>query len=151
MPVYEFRCNDTGKNFEVQFKTYDEYDIASIKSPFTGSGNITRLISRVGISRSESTRWDRVAEGDPQALAELDEADPRTLGRALRHLGDQVSDDMGAEFNEVVERLESGQPPEDIESQMPAQDDGRWLEGLGSGIPGTPSYNPADPGPSADD
>lgn len=151
MPTYEFRCNDTGKEFEVTFKTVEEYDQATVESPFTGSSNVSRVIRRIAISKSESTRWDRLSEGDPQALAELDNADPRTLGRALRHFGDQSDMDMGAEFNDVIERLEAGQSPEQIEHQLPSADDGRWLEGLGSGVPGTDTYAPDDPGPGDDD
>lgn len=147
MPKYDYRCDDTGKYFEVEFKTYKEYDEASIVSPFTGNENVTRIIRRVGIVSSESTRWDRIEAGDESALEELENADPRTLGRTLRHLGGRVEDDMGSEFQEVVERLESGQGPDDIEREMPAQDDGRWLEGLGAGIPGTPSYEPDAPPP----
>lgn len=147
MPKYDYRCDDTGKYFEVEFKTYDDYDAATIVSPFTGSQNVTRIIRRVGLVRSESTRWDRIEAGDEAALQELENADPRTLGRTLRHLGDRVDEDMGHEFHEVVDRLEDGQTPDDIEREMPVQDDGRWLEGLGEGVPGTPSYNPDAPPP----
>jgi hypothetical protein len=151
MPTYEFRCNDTGKEFDVTFKTVEEYDQATVKSPFTGTTNVSRIIRRVAISSSESTRWDRLSEGDPQAIAELDNADPRALGRALRHFGDESELNMGDEFNDVIDRLESGQSPEAIEQQLPSSDDGRWLEGLGSGIPGTQTYAPEDPGPGDND
>lgn len=148
MPTYDFKCNDTGKHFQVSFKTYDAYEQATIKSPFTGTPNVTRIIRRVAIGKSESTRWDGLQHGDMQALRELEQSDPETLGRALRHLGDQSGEDLGEEFNYIVEELETGKSPEEIEAQMPDQDDGRWMEGLGSGIPGTDSYAPDAPEPA---
>jgi hypothetical protein len=69
-------------------------------------------------------------EGDMDALADLDDADPRTLGRTLRQLGGQLDEDMGPEFTEVVERLESGQSPEEIEATMPDLG-GEGLDGSG--------------------
>lgn len=121
MPRYEFRCNDTGKLFEVQF-SYMDYDPTQVTSPFTGSHNVTRIIRKVRISRSEEARWDRIESDDDAALAELEHADPQTLGRALRHFSHQLdNDEIGPEFSEVVERLESGQSPEEIERSMDAE------------------------------
>ena len=119
MPIYEYRCNDTGKRFEIAYKTYAEYDAAVPRSPFTGSTNVTRVIRRVALARSSSIQLDRIEAGDMNALAELEHADPQTLGRVMRHLGGKLEDDLGPEFNEVVERLESGQTPEAIEAAMP--------------------------------
>ncbi len=122
MPIYEFRCNDTGKHFEVKV-SIAEYDPATIVSPFTGSHNVVRIIRRVRLARSESSRWDQIEAGDEEALSELEDADPRTLGRALRHFSGQVDEDMGSEFNEVIDRLESGQSPDEIEQSMVGDDE----------------------------
>lgn len=142
MPTYEYRCNDTGKKFEVTYKTYADFDKAVPVSPFTGSTNVTRLIRPLALKKSQSGRIDRIEAGDPTALAELEDSDPKTLGMTLRQLTDRMDEDLGPEFNEVVERLESGQSPDEVETSMPPLDDGRWIENLGEGIPGTPSYNP---------
>lgn len=121
MPKYEFRCNDTGKRFEVSM-SYADYDPSKVTSPFTGSHNVTRLIRKVRFNKSESSRWERIAEGDETALEELDDADPQTLGRALRHFGGQINEDMGPEFNDVIDRLEQGQSPQEIEQSMAFDD-----------------------------
>lgn len=125
MPKYEFRCNDTGKLFEI-YASYQDYDPAKVVSPFTGSPNVSRVIRRIRVMRSESSRWDRMLDGDEAALDDLDDTDPQTLGRALRHFGHQMDlgDEMVPEFNEVIDRLESGQTPEEIEQTMDIADSG---------------------------
>ena len=52
-------------------------------------------------------------------LPDLDESDPRSLGRWMRKMSDEVGEDLGPEFGEVVGRLEAGESPESIESSMP--------------------------------
>ncbi len=122
MPKYEFRCNDTGRYFEVEL-SFADYDPKKVVSPFTGSHNVTRIIHKVRFMRSESSRWDRLEDGDEDALADLEDADPHTLGRALRHLGGKMDEDLGSEFTEVIDRLENGQSPEEIEQSMDFADD----------------------------
>jgi hypothetical protein len=56
---------------------------------------------------------------DPANFGDLDENDPRSIARFMRKMGDEVGEDMGPEFEEVVDRLESGESPEDIEGSMP--------------------------------
>ena len=55
------------------------------------------------------------------------EDDPRALGQMMRKMGNEMGEDLGPEFNEVVGRLESGQDPEEIEKALPElgeEDDG---------------------------
>lgn len=56
---------------------------------------------------------------DDSMLSGLDEEDPRSLGRFMRKMSREMGEDMGDEFNEVVDRLEKGESPEDIEAAMP--------------------------------
>ncbi len=50
-------------------------------------------------------------------------------------MGDEVGEDMGPEFDEVVTRLERGESPEDIEATMPdlAGDTGGGMGGVAPG------------------
>jgi hypothetical protein len=79
--------------------------------------------------RSEESRLESLA--DPGNFAGLDEEDPRSLGRFMRQMSQEMGEDLGPEFNEVIDRLESGQAPEEIEKAMP--DLG---EDLGGGMAG---------------
>jgi hypothetical protein len=77
---------------------------------------VVRRIGRIRFARSEESRLDNLA--DPSALAGLED-DPRALGKMMRQMGREMGEDMPAEFDEVVGRLEAGQSPEDIEKEIP--------------------------------
>jgi len=47
------------------------------------------------------------------------EDDPRAMGQMMRKMGKEMGEEMPPEFDEVVDRLESGQSPEDIEKSIP--------------------------------
>jgi hypothetical protein len=55
---------------------------------------------------------------DPSSLAGLDESDPRSIARWMRKMSQETGEDMGPEFDEMVDRLEAGEDPEEIESSM---------------------------------
>jgi len=47
------------------------------------------------------------------------EDDPKEMGRMMRKMGKEMGEELPPEFDEVVDRLESGQSPEDIEKAVP--------------------------------
>ena len=128
MPTYEYRCEDCRRKFEL-FLSYSEYGSKEILCPHCDSNNTRRKISRVKIAHSNESRFENLA--DPNALAGLED-DPRSLGRMMRQMSGEIGEDMGPEFDEVVNRLESGQNPEDIEKELPELGEG----GMGGGLDG---------------
>jgi putative FmdB family regulatory protein len=116
MPVYDFRCEECKHRFEV-FIPYAEYDHHQTVCPNCGSINIQRVIRKVRVSRGDEGRLASLAdESDLDAI----DSDPRALGRMMREMKNEVgADDLPAEFDEVVHRLEKGQSPEEIERDMP--------------------------------
>lgn len=121
MPYYEYRCLDCSRKIRLFF-TYEQYDSAAPVCPSCDSKDLKRIISRVALSRSEESRLESLDEDS--FLAGLDEEDPRALGRAMRKMNEETGEDLGPEFDEVIERLESGQSPDDIEKSMPELSDG---------------------------
>ncbi|MBN1679517.1 MAG: hypothetical protein JW966_04445 [Anaerolineae bacterium] len=119
MPTYEYRCNACGRNVTLTYKTYAEYDEATPTCIHCNSADLTRLISRVAFSRSVTSRLISGGWDDDTALSELEHADPRTMGRVLREMGAEVGEDIGPEFDEVVDRLDRGQSVEEIGASMP--------------------------------
>lgn len=115
MPSYEYRCLDCKRRFEI-FLTYDEYGKTKISCPNCKSENIQRRIGRIRVARSEESRMENLA--DPAMLEGLED-DPRALGKMMRNMSQELGEDMGPEFDEVINRLESGQSPEEIEASMP--------------------------------
>ncbi len=116
MPVYEYRCQDCHRLVRLTF-TFSEYGKVEPVCTFCNSHNLTRRIGRVVLAKSEDTRMDTLM--DDSALAGLDEDDPRSLGKFMRKMSNEMGEDMGDEFNEVVDRLEKGESPESIEHSMP--------------------------------
>lgn len=56
------------------------------------------------------------------------EDDPKALGRVMRKLSRETGEHLPPEFNEVVDRLESGQSPQEIESALPDLDAGNMAD-----------------------
>jgi len=129
MPTYEFRCLECERPFEVVI-SYAEYDQKSVQCVHCGSDQVRRLISRVRVAKSDDQRLEDLA--DPAALEGLED-DPQALGRMMRKMSNEMGEDLGPEFDEVVDRLEKGQSPEEIESSMPdlADDLGGGMDDMG--------------------
>ncbi len=116
MPVYEFRCQNCKRLVRLTF-SIAEYDAAEPTCPHCQSKNLKRRIGRVALAKSEDARMDSLM--DDSSLASLDEEDPRSIGRFMRKMSSEMGEDLGDEFNEVVDRLESGESPDSIEESMP--------------------------------
>ncbi len=119
MPLYDFFCLDCQKRFDV-FMTYTEYGARPVTCSACGSKNVRRRIPRVRVAKSDESRMDSLAGdfSDPSALAGL-ENDPQAMGRMMRKMGNEMGEQLPPEFNDVVDRLEKGQNPEEIEKEMP--------------------------------
>jgi putative FmdB family regulatory protein len=128
MPIYEYGCYDCHKRVNVFFRSFADAASKTACCPRCGGTRLKRLVSRVAVLRSEESRLDSLA--DPGNLAGLDENDPRAMARWLRQMGQSLGEDMGGEFDELVDRLEAGEDPESIDASLagagPAADD--WFD-----------------------
>jgi putative FmdB family regulatory protein len=129
MPTYQYRCKDCKRRFEV-FMSYSEYGTRPVQCTHCASNNVERRIGRIRVARSEESRLENLA--DPSKLEGLED-DPRALGRMMREMSGEMGEDMGPEFDEVIDRLESGQSPDEIEKALPDLG-GEDAGGLGSGL-----------------
>ncbi len=120
MPNYEYRCLECKKPFEIHL-AYSEYGKKNVICPHCQSPRVQRRIARVRVARSDQAHLEQMA--DPSRLASLED-NPQELGRMMRQMSGQVGEDMGPEFHEVVNRLEAGQSPEEIERSLPDLDSG---------------------------
>jgi putative FmdB family regulatory protein len=116
MPTYEYRCQECGKRVNI-FQTYAEYGVVPVSCPHCGSDDLQRLIGRVRVARSEGDRLDTLT--DPDRWGDLDQEDPRTIGRMMREMSREMGEEMPPEFDEVVDRLEAGEDPDEIEKSLP--------------------------------
>lgn len=115
MPTYPYRCLNCKKRFDI-FMTYAEYGTLPVSCPHCGDSNVTRRISTVRITRSADSMLDNL--DDPSSLDGLED-DPKAMGQMMRRMGAELGEELGPEFHEVVNRLEAGQSPEEIEAALP--------------------------------
>ncbi len=116
MPTYEYRCTECRKRVSL-FQSYDDYGKKAIQCPNCGSEALQRMINRVRFVRSEESRLDSLS--DPSNWGGIDEEDPRSMARMMRKMGQELGEELPPEFDEVVDRLEAGENPEEIEESMP--------------------------------
>jgi putative FmdB family regulatory protein len=121
MPMYEYRCQVCNKKFG-KFLSYKEYETAQVSCPFCNSPDVTRVIGKVRVTRGSFGHLSDMS--DPAALDQIDD-DPRKLGKMMREMKSEVGAELGGEFDEVVDRLEKGQSPEEIDQAFP---------GMGGGV-----------------
>ena len=135
MPLYDFLCLECKKRFEVRI-TFAEYEKSHVSCIVCGSTHVQRRIGRVRIARSDDARMEDF--DNPKSIDSL-EQDPKAMGSMLRKMKSQVGQEVGPEFDEVVNRLESGQSPEQIEKDLPdigntgTDSRGAFPEDFGSG------------------
>jgi len=110
MPIYEFRCNSCRRRTSVFTR--------SISSPVSavcrhcGSADLSRLISRVAVLRSED---DGAPSGfDESSMADVDENDPRSVARWVRRMSRQMGEPLEPEMEADLERLEAGEMRDDL-------------------------------------
>jgi putative FmdB family regulatory protein len=116
MPTYDFICNNCEKRFDI-FMTFSEYGKKLVHCTHCESDNFRRRMTKVRIARSEESRAESVAN-DFSGFEGLED-DPKALGRMMRKMGGEMGEDLPPEFDDVVDRLEAGQSPEEIESALP--------------------------------
>jgi putative FmdB family regulatory protein len=132
LPNYEYICQDCEKAFTI-FQTFQEYGKRKVSCPICHGHHVRRRISRVRVMRSEDSHMEEMTDG-----GNLDglEEDPQAMGKMLRKMRSQVGEEVPPEYDEVVDRLEAGQTPQDIESDMPdlaAGMDGGMAAPMGAG------------------
>lgn len=102
--------------------TFGEYGNKPVNCTHCGSDKVRRRMTKVRIAKTDDSRFESMAN-DFSGFESLED-DPRALGQMMRKLGGEMGEDLPAEFGEVVDRLEAGQSPEEIESALPDLDEG---------------------------
>ena len=114
MPIYEYRCHECGKRFELLF--LNVHTISPIQCTHCQSKNVERLISRVRVVKSEESRLESLA--DQSKLSGLDEKDPRSIAKWVKKMGKEMGEDIG---DDVVDQMVE----EAMEKQSKEQQDSK--------------------------
>ena len=109
MPIYDYRCEGCRRRLSLLFQTYAAAE--HVACPHCGSRELSRLITRFAVMKSEESRLDGLADG--AGFGDLDENDPRSMARWARRMGDEFGEDLGPEYQDMVDQMEAGEMPDE--------------------------------------
>ena len=97
MPIYEYRCLACKRRTSVFVRNVSAP--ARAKCEHCGSSRLHRVMSKFAVHGGKIS---------------LDESDPKSVARWARRMGDEVGEDLGPEFDDMVSRIERGEDPESV-------------------------------------
>jgi len=104
MPIYEYRCNRCGNEFQYLVLSTDE--TKGLRCGFCKSRRLTRLLSRFSLHQSEGAR---IAGFDPsKPRGESFYRDSRNVGLWAKKRMKEMGVDLGSKMDEIVERGRTG-------------------------------------------
>ena len=129
MPIYEFYCGDCHRVYSFLSRAVDTRKRPSC--PRCGRRELSRRVSAFAISKG---RKEPAVGGEASELADqrlqhameslagdaegMNDEDPRQAARVMRKLFDAAGMPMGAGMEEALRRMEAGEDPEKIETEM---------------------------------
>ena len=120
MPIYEYRCQKCRKR--VSILTLRVSEEVKAECDKCGSKNLSRLMSRFAMPKSEESRLDALS--DPSSLSGLDENDPKSMARWMKKMGKEMGEEFsGDDFDQMVDELETGNMPDDDDGVMGGGDE----------------------------
>jgi putative FmdB family regulatory protein len=99
MPIFEYRCKVCGKISEFLLIKTDEVFAPQCKR--CKSKNMTRVLSKVRVIRSEESRMESLA--DPSKWGDLDEKDPKSMAKMMKRLGKEFGEELGEDADQMVD------------------------------------------------
>jgi putative FmdB family regulatory protein len=169
MPIYEYLCPDCNRIYSFLSQKYNPESapacpkcggtrltkeisrFAFVRGGSTGgsgsddagdagdSGEFGGMGERGGPDPLEDPRVERELMQLMSQAENMDENDPRQLGRLMRRMSEISGEPLDGEMEEAVRRLESGEDPERIEDDLGDVLGGEM--GMGGGPYGAPSYD----------
>lgn len=99
MPIYEYQCNSCKKRVSLLIRSMTNPAMPVCSR--CGSREMTRLLSRFAVVKSEESRFEKMA--DPSNFGDLDENDPKSVARWAKRMGEELGEDAGEDFDEMME------------------------------------------------
>jgi putative FmdB family regulatory protein len=107
MPIYEYRCNACGARLSRFVRTIGADASGSCER--CGSADLRRLVSRVAVVRAP---LDPGTLNKDELLRGVDYTDPGSMASFFRRMGDAFHDEPNEHMDEIIGRLDQGDPVE---------------------------------------
>ena len=119
MPVYEYRCNNCRRLVTLYVRGFSESPKATCSS--CGGEDLTRLFSRFTIGRTYQDFYDDILS-DRDLEQGMMANDPRALAKWSRKMDAAAGGEIGPEHEDMLGRLESGEPWQELVTEMQAEE-----------------------------
>jgi putative FmdB family regulatory protein len=114
MPIYEFRCLACKRRTSVFVRSVTSK--VSGACEHCGSTRLARLMSKFAV------HGGRLDLDNPSSLDSIDESDPRAMARLMRQMGEEAGESMEPEFEDMISRMEAGEPPDSVMAESAGSD-----------------------------
>ena len=81
------------------------------KCEHCGSVKLSRLMSKFAVRKGSGTGDDL---DDLGGMDDVDENDPRSVARWARRMREESGEDLGPEFDQMIDRIEAGESPKNV-------------------------------------
>lgn len=143
MPIYEYYCPENNKIYQFYAKTLAQGN-RTPKCPDNPSFAMEKIVSAFAVSSPrKSGARDGAGDGTADAakgggdsrmeaalgamereFSNVDENDPKAMGRMMRRLSELSGEKIDGEMEEVVRKLEEGVDPEKLEERLGGSEEG---------------------------
>jgi hypothetical protein len=137
MPIYEFYCPENNRIYQFYARTLAQgrtvpqcpdnpkYQMQKVLSSFAvgsaGSGDAGEAPGPPDSPGGPADERIEAAMGEMEReFSNVDEKDPRAMGRMMRRMAELTGEKIGGEMEEVVRKLEEGADPDSLEEQLGA-------------------------------
>lgn len=140
MPIYEYYCPENNKIYSFYAKTLAQgqtvprcpdnpaFHLRKIISPFAVSARTRKAAGPEGPAPgaeaagggdpAEDARMEAAMSAMEGEFGNVDENDPRAMGRMMRRMAELTGEKLDDQMNEVVRKLEEGTDPDKLEAEM---------------------------------
>jgi len=151
MPIYEYYCPGNNTIYQFFAKTLaqgrtvprcpDDPALPMVKmmSPFAvakkSKGDGEPVSPPAAGAGAEDARMEAAMSAMESEFSQVDENDPRAMGRMMRRMAEMTGEKIDGDMEEVVRKLEEGADPDSLEEQFGAGDEGAGEAGEGEDSP----------------
>lgn len=149
MPIYEYYCPSNHTVYQFYAKTLAQgktvpkcpdnpkYKMQKMVSAFAvtsgGKKGDEAPPASLAVGGADDARMEAAMGAMEREFSNVDENDPRAMGRMMRKMAEMTGEKIDGEMEEVVRKLEEGADPDSLEAQLGGSEGDGPDGGMGPG------------------